>query len=485
MHAIEEFFSEWIWKWDFDRLDIMCFSAVFNGVPVQPVLRQNYLRVNELDEAIKEKFDQNINHLFVINLQDNGGLAYRSPSLHIKDICALRKYVLKKVEKQVQLEKRKLDIESTNQTKNSSKVSGGLKSFTKSISTSHFLSYFSSSGSKSTETVSSTGSTSPTPTASVDSNLGLPAASDIPTAPSSSINAAEQHGLFLTGLIESTAIGMNGEERPVTKSDFVRVYISSTPLGDLQPDTLVEYYLVVYKHHKSNLVWSFLLPATSQSQDLISDPLFYTRLESYMSTEKKLDELTQVLLTDMKSMQEKSLQLGKHYKCFYYDNATLNIRSTMMDQPLTKDKSSTAIQVTNDMLLQLLEVKEDFENIPKRTSEVYTRSTANHWIAGHRLYNTLKATEEEEQGIRAEQDQDSSRSSIDHNDKKEGEDYDNDYTEMYLIAAKKDTSLADVEGKSALNRVDQSCRKRLIYINISIETLGKMTKSLLDAMHIE
>lgn len=111
MHAIEEFFSEWIWKWDFDRLDTMCFTAVFNGVPVQPILRNNYLRVNELDVAIKEKFDQHISHLFVLNLED-GGLVYRSPTLANNDVCSLRKYVLKKVEKYIKHEKRKLDIES-------------------------------------------------------------------------------------------------------------------------------------------------------------------------------------------------------------------------------------------------------------------------------------------------------------------------------------------------------------------------------------
>lgn len=444
MHAIEEFFSEWIWKWDFDRLDIMCFTAVFNGVPVQPVLRTNYLRVHELDQAIKAKFDQLIQHVFVLNQQDGSGLVYRSPTLHIKDICALRKYVVKKVEKQVQLERRKSDIESIEKQQQKAKVSG-LKAFTKSLSTSHILNYFSSSGSKSTETVSSIATTPTIASIESQNNAGLPAISDIPTAPSSPniTTTAENQGIFLSGLIETTAIGMNGEERPVTRSDIVRVYISSTTSGDLS-DTLVSYYLIIYKHHKSKLVWNFLLPATSQSQDLISDPLFYTQLESFMSIEKKLGDLTQTLLIDMKTMQEKSLQLGKHYKCFYYDNATLNIKSTMMDSPTNqKEKGATTIQVTNDMLLQLLEVKQDFERIPpKRTSEVYTRSTSNHWIAGHRLYNTLKATEEEEEEVA------SRSSSSDHSKKMEQEENDDDYTEMYLIAAKKDTSLADVEGKS-------------------------------------
>lgn len=113
----------------------------------------------------------------------------------------------------------------------------------------------------------------------------------------------------------------------------------------------------------------------------------------------------------------------------------------MIDPPYLskspKDKKTT-IQVTNDMVLQLLEVREDFEKIP-HTSEVYTRSTANHWIAGHRLYNTLRSTEEESDRAIHE-----NRSSLDEFSRDEDMD---DYTEMYLIAAKKDTSLADVEGR--------------------------------------
>lgn len=137
-----------------------------------------------------------------------------------------------------------------------------------------------------------------------------------------------------------------------------------------------------------------------------------------------------------------SLNLGKNYKCFYYDNATLNIKSTMID-PRSASKNpkekKAAIQVTNEMLLQLLEVREDFNKIP-RTSEVYTRSTANHWIAGNRLYNTLRASTSEDDANTIVHE---NRSSLDECSRDDDMD---DYTEMYLIAAKKDTSLADVEG---------------------------------------
>jgi hypothetical protein len=112
--------------------------------------------------------------------------------------------------------------------------------------------------------------------------------------------------------------------------------------------------------------------------------------------------------------------LEKNFKCFYYDNTTLAIKSTLMESNI----------VNNEMLLQMLEIKDDFEDIA-RTSEVYTRSTHNYWIAGHRIYNGLSANDESSMA----------RSSL----------YDcsvesDDYVEMYLVAAKKDTSLADVEG---------------------------------------
>lgn len=257
MHAIEEFFSDWIWKWDFDRLDIMCFTAVFNGVPTQPVLRTNYLRIHALDEAIKEHFEQRIHHLFVLNVED-GALVYRSPDLFTQDVCALRKHVLKKVEKYANAEKRKLDLElASAMMKKDTKVSG-LKQFTKTLSNTHIFNYFSSGGSKSTESVASSKTANPSATSSIDSVPALPvSALDIPTAPSSpnvscvpDVATTAKDGIYLTGLVESTAIGMNGEERPVTKSELVRVYLSSRYPSDqheTDQDKLVEYYLLVYK----------------------------------------------------------------------------------------------------------------------------------------------------------------------------------------------------------------------------------------------
>lgn len=104
----------------------------------------------------------------------------------------------------------------------------GLKSITKTISPAHFLNYF-QSGSKSTDSVNSTNP-------SIES-----------TATNNTTNS-ESQGMFLTGLVESTAIGMNGEERIVTKTDLVRVYLLSKDKEEQeQENKLYEYYLITYK----------------------------------------------------------------------------------------------------------------------------------------------------------------------------------------------------------------------------------------------
>ena len=60
-----------------------------------------------------------------------------------------------------------------------------------------------------------------------------------------------------------------------------------------------------------------------------------------------------------------SLSLGEHFRCLFYDNATLNVKSTMLEKQRhtkTKDaKSQNGTPVSNDVLLQLLELQEDFE----------------------------------------------------------------------------------------------------------------------------
>lgn len=168
-----------------------------------------------------------------------------------------------------------------------------------------------------------------------------------------------------------------------------------------------------------------------------------------------------------------SLTLGKHYKCFFYDNATLNMKSTMVDQqgrvmaravPTTNSGQRQGqfvggLPMSNEILLQLLNVKYDFETIP-HTEEVYTRSTVNHWIVGKRVYNSSTPFPSSIKNIirpiinknkidkqQHESDMDSHEAPPDDSPIEENIPFNpSDYSEIYLVAAKKDVSLADIEG---------------------------------------
>ncbi|KAF7721863.1 vacuolar fusion protein ccz1 [Apophysomyces ossiformis] len=483
MHAIEEFFSDWIWRWDFDRLDTMVFSAVFNAVPVQPVLRSNYLRIHDLDRAINEHFDRAIDHTLILDTKE-GGLVYRSPSLDITDVRSLRKFICKRVERSIahdeEIERQRL--ENIQLTAKKDKTFG-LKSFTKSLSQTHILNYFTSSVKPEIPPASA-----PTSSASsTQSNQTVSAPNEISTDFASSADpdltdTGPRHGKYLTGLTESVIIDMNGDEQTVSRIDIVRVYLSSRSAldekgEDISPyhykEKLTEYFLLIYKH-KSDFVWSFMLPTFApEAEDLVADQTFYPRLEEYM-IEQQLDSITEDITKNMISVEEKCLDFGKHFKCFYYDNTTLNMKTTLVDKngrvmaraiKNSKDgKLIGGIHMTNEMLLQLLELKDDFARLP-RTNEIYTRSTSNYWIAGHRLYNKLTASKESTQQEEdecsptvADTEEDGSCSSFESLEDSRAD----DYTEIYIVAAKKDTSLADVE-----------------------DTLHKMTTSLLETMHLE
>lgn len=117
------------------------------------------------------------------------------------------------------------------------------------------------------------------------------------------------------------------------------------------------------------------------------------------------------------------------------------------------------LPMSNEILLQLLNVKDDFETFP-HTSEIYTRSTMNHWIVGKRIYNSLSAFSSIKNAAKANNNYHRINSSEHHSDidSHEAPPDDSpieenipfnpsDYSEIYLVAAKKDVSLADVEGK--------------------------------------
>ncbi|KAI9495509.1 hypothetical protein BDB00DRAFT_813625 [Zychaea mexicana] len=403
MHRIEEFFSEWIWQWDFDRLDRMVFSGVFNGVPTIRYNEDELEPMRKLDQALQDEYE--VAHIMVL---DEDQLVYRSDSLSMVDVRSLRKYVCQQMQQHQQDDILQQEQSAINTRKD--KLSG-FKSFTRTLSNTHILDYFSSTNTKdSSKPEDSSDTQEPTEQQQEEA------------APDLEIRTEPIHGEF---------------------HEIVRVYLSSrSALAMEEQELLEEYLLIIYKHNESNLLWSFLIPSFADGADeFITSTTSLPELEGFL-VKHELNTAVATVKENKETKQEKSLSLGKHFRSFFYDNATLNMRSTLLEQ--RKD----SFTVSNDMLLQLLDLNSDFETFPN-TSEVYTRSTANYWIAARRVYNKHGRKQQRQQ---PSTDPDSTS---DHQEPPTEDEEDeivterrrspDDYTEMYLIAAKKDTSLADVE----------------------------------------
>jgi hypothetical protein len=112
--AFEDFYAEWIWKWDFDRLDKMCFHAIFNGISHQPLADSNRQMMRALDEQVMKKADFDGNHhhhLFVFHIDKQDAIIYHSSNLSVVNVCSLKKFAVKVVEKHIKYEKMKKDLE--------------------------------------------------------------------------------------------------------------------------------------------------------------------------------------------------------------------------------------------------------------------------------------------------------------------------------------------------------------------------------------
>ncbi|ORX45862.1 hypothetical protein DM01DRAFT_313727 [Hesseltinella vesiculosa] len=457
MHAIEEFFSSWIWKWDFARLDTLLFGTVFNSVPTQSIHRANYLRLQAVDQRIHQQYPL-LHHCLV--LDDKGSLIYHSPSLQLLDVRSLRKYILKRWDAYLLEEKKRCQRTMEKQALEK-----------KEKASTYFSKPSQSAPVSSAASIEST--TSHTTT--------LP---DLPTNESTSPSPfpdPAHDGEFLTGMIQDLVQDMNGEERTVVKQDIVRVYLDTS--SESQPacmDALTEYILIIYKD-PGNFLWSFLLPSTNEAQETLGDIDFYTGLEQLVCQPDTRSLMT-MISQDVKNMKKKTMAVSKHYKCFYYDHASLDLKSTAVDSQghVTMHTMSAYgcprpfvdPPFPNDILLQLLQVKLDFEvsnPCGPGTEEVYTRSTTNHWIIGKRIYHQQPPIASKEYSTPDSDDppgddhqappDDSPRQDSFHTSTL---DAGSDFSEIYLVAAKKDITMADIE-----------------------DNIQKIIRSLLDVLHTD
>ncbi|KAI9316693.1 hypothetical protein BX666DRAFT_2041427 [Dichotomocladium elegans] len=254
MHLIEEFFSEWIWKWDFDRLDRMIFDVVFKGWPVQALSRQDHLRIRDLDIQLGKLF--HIAHLFLTD-GEGGRLIYHSSSLSKDDMVVLKHWVEQSQQMAIIAAATAAAAKPQSTRSSATTASVVVKTLTRSISN-----YFSASR---------------TAYQSEEAHVQDDDDDD------DHDGQVHQH----QGKIE----------------DVVRVHLASRSGLDLDEE-LEEYYLVVYKH-KDGFLLCFLLPAFAERvEDWLAEPNSIADLEKAM-IERNLEGILSMIQESQGSAQEK------------------------------------------------------------------------------------------------------------------------------------------------------------------------------------
>ncbi|KAI9284078.1 hypothetical protein BC943DRAFT_280037 [Umbelopsis sp. AD052] len=311
-NSIEEFFSDWIWKWDFDRLESMLFSSIFNGIPMQPILRQSYLKIHNITETIADEMKLDIKHLLVFN-KDNASLIYHNPQLALSSVQLLRKLIVRLLERWSDMRKaeewRRTANEEPVASKKDPKITS-LKSITKSFSQKNILSYF---GSPSLKPTSAPGSVPDSPIASPEPNLiaALNVTPEIASDSSGTPSPAPslRQGVFLSGLTKSALHDSGSDQQRHGNIDIIKVYLDgdSDECNELSQqdkcEDLQEYYFVVYKH-TSQTLWCFLIPASGEHiESRVYDEDFYDELESLL-VRQKIEDITAAINKDIEKSKE-------------------------------------------------------------------------------------------------------------------------------------------------------------------------------------
>ncbi|CAM0141878.1 hypothetical protein VKS41_004419 [Umbelopsis sp. WA50703] len=406
-HSIEEFFSDWIWKWDFDRLESMLFNSVFNGIPMQPIMRQCYLKIHKIAESILDDMKLDMKHVLVFN-KDNATLIYHNPQLALSSVQLLRKLVIRYLERWNDMRKaeewRKAADDHPPPTPKTDPKITSIKTLTKSFSQKNILGYFTSPSLKPTMPDSAPVSPTDSPEPSLAAALTVPPelASDTSGTPSPAPSLSLSQGIFLSGLLKSGIASNRSENSESPIIDVAKVYLDGDSYlheshgTEAVSQELQEYYFVIYKHISQTL-WCFLIPVSDErTESRLYDEDFYEELESLL-IRRQIEDIATTIAKD---------------------------------------------------------VEKSKKTILPNTREVITRSTANVWVVGQRIAKKQLVedaiTHTVENNISGAE---SSAESCGSNETDESyepltekvQTLSLSGTEIYLIAAKRDSTLVDVK----------------------------------------
>ncbi|CAG8511653.1 11493_t:CDS:10 [Dentiscutata heterogama] len=350
---LEEFFSNWVLEWDFDKTEL---TKTIDAIA----------KVSSFVEQIQTeyKFISEIIVLWQNKLVYNGD---GNRCISENDLKSILRHLVPLISERDALERELL--EKKKKSKEAEKLS--LKGFTRNFSGSNLFSYFSSTISPSSSPPNNTyASNSSTQHDTSHSSSNLTPSTNFLLGPSHlnvDDNGIKPLKVYLTKKVTDTF------EDDINETD------------DEYEGNVEEYFLVAYKQNDLTLV--FLIPNTlPEGNTKVYDITFYKSIHKYLSSNS--DDIIKIMNEDY----EHSKKLGafirsdtdKEYRYVFFNKLNLAIKSSLYPSTASNGTSSSkGLTITSEMAHALCDLHEDLEKYPHLT-EIYTRSTTNFWIVGRR-----------------------------------------------------------------------------------------------------
>ncbi|OZJ05109.1 hypothetical protein BZG36_01382 [Bifiguratus adelaidae] len=423
MNALEDFFVDWIWKWDFSQLNNVAPYLVFDGLTYQPTTRKTYLQMQRFCEEMGSAFPDVFNNIFL--WAPTGNVLWHSKSLTVKDLCSLHKLVMPI-----------LNVRKDSCSAAAMDAKRDTKSWTipKTFSGSNLLHYF------------KTNKKTPLSTdASSDAN------DDDSVKDESSPMSSE--GTFVSFTAEK-AIWSSRSPKFSSQDEIPEhptIYLDDAYHQGHLEDTvsLHRSFLILYQT-RDGLLWGLTVPTQpTENSEKVNDPQFYRALSEHLCNQQA-SQLYEALDEDAKRAATSQSELDHKYKFLYFNQTTKAMKSTIRFSKASfiwpywwpAEAVDANSRNNHQEIAHMIQMKSDFEKLPS-AREIYTKSTSNCWVlgvligAGRRLTSPEPSDSGHEQG--------------------NGFNLAEDVRELYLIVPKKEASMIDAEGKAKQKRYLSVC----------------------------
>ncbi|GJJ77154.1 hypothetical protein EMPS_09513 [Entomortierella parvispora] len=402
---LEEFFEPWVLGWDFERS--MTLEVALDGISYLPLSRTGYLGVDRLVKSVREKFGRDASESedkdkasmlthYMVTFED----LLVSTDIRDEDMKAVWKQVVNLTGYEgasAMAAWERKEEEEAKKRKSTFK-------FGKSWSNSSIFGFYRSNPSTTTPPS--------TPPFRPISRVSSPAPS---IRSVDGVTTTNNHSTNNGGTLSTLSLGApasGSSPRPSGDSEVIlttggKASVNPLWFGEfIASEDVDEHFGILYKHG-SGLNLSFFVPVHSaEAQRLLDEPEQFSReLEEFLSqlledhlpaplestgpdgpnfvapSRSVLEEVSRQVIKDAITARTLggSLANDKEIRFLYFNKMNLAIKAQ-----LGSTTGKGGINMSSDMALSLLDIKQDFDRMPD-ANEVTARSPSNHWIVGKRF----------------------------------------------------------------------------------------------------